>query len=53
MNKEGRESTTMECNTAQDPQGMATLSPRDFSRLKGFIYTECGINITDSKRIML
>ncbi len=53
MNKEGRESPTMECTTAQNSQGMVTLSPRDFSRLKGFIYTECGINITDAKRTML
>ncbi len=29
------------------------LNSRDFSRLKQFIYTECGINITDGKRAML
>jgi chemotaxis protein methyltransferase CheR len=29
------------------------LSNRDFSRLKQFIYAECGIKITESKRIML
>jgi chemotaxis protein methyltransferase CheR len=30
-----------------------TLSKRDFSRLKDFIYKECGINIVDSKKTML
>lgn len=29
------------------------LSNREFSRLRQFIYTECGIKITESKRIML
>jgi chemotaxis protein methyltransferase CheR len=29
------------------------LSSRDFTRLKQFIYTECGINLTDAKRTML
>lgn len=32
---------------------MATLSGKDFSRLKEFIYAHCGINITDVKRTML
>jgi len=32
---------------------MVTLSNKDFSRLKEFIYKECGINIIDSKRTML
>ena len=32
---------------------MVTLSNKDFSRLKTFIYKECGINIIDSKRTML
>jgi len=30
-----------------------TLSKRDFHRLKDFIYQECGIKLTDAKRIML
>ena len=32
---------------------MVTLSNKDFSRLRAFIYKECGINIVDSKRTML
>ena len=32
---------------------MVTLSNKDFSRLKEFIYKECGINIIDSKKTML
>ena len=32
---------------------MVALSNKDFSRLKEFIYKECGINIIDSKRTML
>jgi len=32
---------------------MVALSNKDFSRLKTFIYKECGINIVDSKRTML
>ncbi len=43
----------MDYTAAQSPQGMATLSHRDFSRLKGFIYAECGIKITDAKKTML
>ncbi len=53
MNKEGPELTTADYATAQTPPVTATLSPRDFSRLRGFIYAECGINITDAKRTML
>jgi len=34
-------------------QKTATLSLKDFSRLKGFIYSHCGINMTDVKRTML
>ena len=30
-----------------------TLSKKDFSRLREFIYKECGINIVDSKKTML
>ncbi|MCX5812302.1 MAG: protein-glutamate O-methyltransferase [Proteobacteria bacterium] len=30
-----------------------TMSNKDFSRLKDFIYNECGINIGDSKKTML
>jgi chemotaxis protein methyltransferase CheR len=37
-----------------DPPGSdVTMSNKDFSRLKDFIYNECGINIIDSKRTML
>ena len=32
---------------------MIALSNKDFSRLRTFIYKECGINIIDSKRTML
>jgi chemotaxis protein methyltransferase CheR len=32
---------------------MATMSHKDFSRLKEFIYKECGINIIDAKKAML
>lgn len=34
-------------------QQIASLSLKDFSRLKDFIYSHCGINITDVKRTML
>lgn len=34
-------------------QQAVTLSGKDFSRLKEFIYTQCGINLTDAKRTML
>ena len=36
-----------------ETQQMVTLSGKDFSRLREFIYTQCGINITDVKRTML
>ncbi len=35
------------------PSNQATMSNKDFSRLKEFIYKECGINIVDSKKTML
>ena len=31
----------------------ATMSKRDFSRLSGFIYTECGIKMPPAKKVML
>lgn len=41
-------------NIAQNIRGMTvTMSRADFSRIKEFIYTECGINITDVKKMML
>jgi chemotaxis protein methyltransferase CheR len=36
-----------------ETQQMVTMSGKDFSRLKEFIYTQCGINLTDIKRTML
>lgn len=36
-----------------ETQQIASLSLKDFSRLKDFIYSQCGINITDVKRTML
>jgi chemotaxis protein methyltransferase CheR len=41
----------MEENTSRGTT--VTLAPRDFSRLKQFIYSSCGINLTDAKRTML
>jgi chemotaxis protein methyltransferase CheR len=41
----------MQNNTPAVP--LTPLSSRDFSRLQHFIYSECGINITDAKRTML
>jgi chemotaxis protein methyltransferase CheR len=35
------------------PSSIIAMSNKDFSRLKDFIYNECGINIVDSKRTML
>jgi chemotaxis protein methyltransferase CheR len=42
-----------EWDTTQCTQIMPPLSSRDFSRLKEFIYSSCGINMTDAKRTML
>ncbi len=36
-----------------DREGPALLSNKEFSRLREFIYRECGIKITESKRTML
>ena len=41
----------MQDDTAQST--VVAMSDSDFSRLKKFIYAECGINLTDSKRTML
>ena len=42
-----------EPSITENVRGLTLLSARDFSRLKQFIYDECGINITDAKRTML
>jgi chemotaxis protein methyltransferase CheR len=44
---------SMESNTGPDYRSSVALSSRDFFRLQKFIYSQCGINITDAKRTML
>lgn len=40
-------------STVEKTPAGTVLTNKDFSRLQGFIYRKCGINITDGKRTML
>jgi len=40
-------------NNEHSQSSTVTMSNKDFTRLREFIYTECGINIVDSKKTML